>query len=70
MPDPGPMSPCINVCVLEAGGLCRGCLRTVVEIAGWMSLSGAEQWGVIRRIAERQGLRAAGMPVIHRDCAG
>ncbi|MDH5338586.1 MAG: DUF1289 domain-containing protein, partial [Rubrivivax sp.] len=36
----GPVpSPCINVCQMdEATGWCRGCLRTIDEIALWGSL--------------------------------
>ena len=30
-----PPSPCINVCVLDAGGLCLGCLRGRREIGRW-----------------------------------
>jgi len=29
-------SPCVNVCQMdEMTGLCRGCFRTLEEIAGW-----------------------------------
>ncbi|BCO29615.1 hypothetical protein MIZ03_4538 [Rhodoferax lithotrophicus] len=29
-------SPCMSVCQMdEASGLCRGCLRTLAEIAAW-----------------------------------
>jgi len=29
-------SPCINVCEMEPDtGLCRGCMRTLAEIAAW-----------------------------------
>lgn len=35
-----PASPCINVCVIDPlSGLCRGCLRTIDEIAAWGGLS-------------------------------
>jgi predicted Fe-S protein YdhL (DUF1289 family) len=30
------LSPCINVCRMDAStGWCEGCLRTIDEIAGW-----------------------------------
>jgi uncharacterized protein len=47
---PGPISPCINVCVLDGQGVCQGCLRTIDEIAGWGRMSAAEQWGVMARL--------------------
>jgi predicted Fe-S protein YdhL (DUF1289 family) len=29
-------SPCVSVCVMDAqSGLCRGCWRTIAEIAAW-----------------------------------
>ena len=46
-PDPPPQSPCINVCVLDADGYCRGCYRTIDEIAGWRSFCAAEQRAVL-----------------------
>jgi predicted Fe-S protein YdhL (DUF1289 family) len=59
MPDaPAPPSPCINVCVLEADGLCRGCLRTLDEIARWMSMTPSEQRQVIEALAERRRQRS------------
>ncbi|MBO9717806.1 MAG: CoA pyrophosphatase [Pseudoxanthomonas sp.] len=30
-----PSSPCVRVCRIDGDGLCRGCLRTVDEIAQW-----------------------------------
>lgn len=32
-------SPCISVCTMEfSSGLCKGCLRTLDEIADWSTL--------------------------------
>ncbi|MDH4052989.1 MAG: DUF1289 domain-containing protein [Rubrivivax sp.] len=50
----GPVpSPCINVCQMdEATGWCRGCLRTIDEIALWGSLpddAKREVLGLLRR---------------------
>ena len=28
-------SPCINVCKLEGNNICKGCYRSLDEIAGW-----------------------------------
>jgi hypothetical protein len=50
MARPGPISPCINVCVLDARDCCQGCRRTVAEIARWGRMSADEQWAVIARI--------------------
>lgn len=30
-------SPCINICQINADGLCVGCARTLDEIARWVS---------------------------------
>jgi uncharacterized protein len=49
-----PPSPCINVCALDAQGLCIGCLRTADEIGRWMSMSAAEQWQLLDELAERR----------------
>ena len=46
----GPNSPCINVCVLDDHDCCKGCRRTVTEIARWSRLSADEQWAVVARI--------------------
>lgn len=43
-----PSSPCVRVCRIEADGLCRGCLRTGDEIAGWSRLDEGER----RRLME------------------
>lgn len=56
MAQPGPVSPCINVCVLDASKTCIGCHRTLDEIARWGRMSAAEQWAVVERL---ERLRAA-----------
>lgn len=48
-------SPCINVCtMIEERGLCRGCLRTLDEIARWSSMSEEDKLRVWRQIRLRQ----------------
>lgn len=38
------VSPCVNICVLDpVSGLCRGCGRTLDEIAQWTRLDNAER---------------------------
>jgi len=48
-------SPCVNVCQMNPfNGLCRGCLRTLDEIAGWLDFSASEKLAVLQRIEERR----------------
>lgn len=37
------LSPCIGICHLDDNGLCVGCFRSAVEIAGWLGMSRAER---------------------------
>jgi uncharacterized protein len=55
MTQTAPASPCMNICVLDAGKTCIGCRRTLDEIARWGRMSAAEQWQVIARIASERG---------------
>jgi uncharacterized protein len=53
-----PASPCTAVCVLDQeSGYCRGCFRTIAEIAAWGGLGPAEQRRILAQIPAR---RAAG----------
>jgi predicted Fe-S protein YdhL (DUF1289 family) len=48
-------SPCVNVCQMNPfNGLCRGCLRTLDEIAGWLDFSAAEKIAVLEKLEERR----------------
>jgi uncharacterized protein len=50
-----PPSPCIKVCAHdEEMGLCRGCLRTLDEIAAWGSLGNDEKIKILERIEVRR----------------
>ena len=52
-------SPCVGVCELDsANGLCRGCLRTLQEIARWGGLSAGERRMIKASLAGRR--RAVG----------
>ena len=53
-------SPCISLCQMhEATGWCRGCLRTLDEIACWGGLDDAGKRGVLHSLrARRQVWRA------------
>ncbi len=51
-------SPCVNVCQMNPyNGLCRGCLRTIDEIAGWLDLSASEKIAVLEKIEQRRRTR-------------
>ena len=53
-PTERPPSPCINVCTLDARGLCVGCLRSGEEIGRWMAMSAEEQWQLLAVLEERR----------------
>jgi predicted Fe-S protein YdhL (DUF1289 family) len=51
----GPDSPCVNVCEMdERLKLCKGCLRTIEEIATWSSLSDAQKMAVKTQLLARR----------------
>jgi hypothetical protein len=55
-----PISPCIGVCILDpASGFCRGCYRTIGEIAGWLDLTAEEKHRVL---AEATARKSAAQP--------
>jgi predicted Fe-S protein YdhL (DUF1289 family) len=48
-------SPCINVCEMDASsGLCRGCLRTLDEIAGWAGANDEKKLGILAAVEKRR----------------
>ena len=48
-------SPCVDVCQMNPfTGLCRGCYRTLYEIAGWPDFSAPEKLEVLKRLDERR----------------
>jgi predicted Fe-S protein YdhL (DUF1289 family) len=48
-------SPCIKVCIIDsASGWCRGCLRTLDEIASWSGMDNGDKQAVLDSIAERE----------------
>ncbi len=50
-------SPCVQVCQMdESLGLCRGCRRTLKEIADWLEMSPKEQLATLQRLADRKRL--------------
>lgn len=57
--DQHPASPCLGICLMDpATRMCRGCLRTIAEIAGWPDASPAEKRAILACLAER---RSSGM---------
>ena len=50
-----PVSPCVGICLMDpATRTCRGCLRTIDEIAGWYDASVAEKRTILDRLAARR----------------
>ena len=50
-----PVSPCIGVCLVDpATRTCRGCLRTIAEIARWYEAAPAEKRDILARLADRR----------------
>lgn len=50
-----PVSPCVGICLMDpATRTCRGCLRTIEEIAGWYAASSAEKAAIVARLAARR----------------
>jgi predicted Fe-S protein YdhL (DUF1289 family) len=54
MDERRPSSPCLNICALDERDVCRGCFRSLAEIAGWARMSAAEQWATIARADARR----------------
>jgi predicted Fe-S protein YdhL (DUF1289 family) len=46
-------SPCINICRLNAQGLCIGCRRTLSEIAEWSGASDARRLEIVSALKAR-----------------
>jgi predicted Fe-S protein YdhL (DUF1289 family) len=54
-------TPCIKICEIDpASRLCRGCGRSLNEIALWGSMTEAERLGIMITLEQR--LRDAGLP--------
>lgn len=53
-------SPCINICKMhEPTALCRGCARTIPEIAGWSKSADEDRIRLLNLLPERRALLAA-----------
>ena len=45
-----PDTPCVAVCSTTFDDVCRGCGRTVIEVAHWVSMSAEQKEAVWQRI--------------------
>jgi predicted Fe-S protein YdhL (DUF1289 family) len=54
MIDAAVPSPCIDVCRLDAQGLCVGCRRTIDDIAEWPRASEARRREILRELEVRR----------------
>ena len=53
MSDAAAASPCVDICRLDAQGLCVGCRRTIDEITEWPRASEARRREILRELALR-----------------
>jgi uncharacterized protein len=64
-----PASPCTAVCVLDsASAYCRGCFRTIAEIAAWGNLGGAEKRRILGELPARRS--RTGLPPAAKGPSG
>jgi len=55
MKEPLPPSPCLGICIMDPRTRqCRGCLRTVEEIASWYEASPAEKRALLAVLDTRR----------------
>ena len=60
---PVPVSPCLGICLMDPRTrTCRGCLRTIEEIAGWYIATPAEKRAILDRLAERRRIAGGARP--------
>jgi predicted Fe-S protein YdhL (DUF1289 family) len=53
-------TPCIDICTIdEANGLCKGCYRTIDEIAGWASMTVEQRRAIMAVLPKRQPVPAS-----------
>jgi uncharacterized protein len=55
MSEPLPPSPCLGICIMDPRTRqCRGCRRTVEEIAAWYEATPAEKRALIAVLDDRR----------------
>ena len=48
-------SPCISICAIDdTTGYCKGCFRTVREVADWLYLTDDQKRAVLTQLEERK----------------
>lgn len=52
-------TPCIDVCQIDASGLCAGCGRTIDEIASWGTMSPERRRAIMAELPARRAAAAA-----------
>ncbi|HZP86365.1 MAG TPA: DUF1289 domain-containing protein [Burkholderiales bacterium] len=53
-------SPCVKICALDpVTQLCRGCYRSMEEIADWLEYTADEKLEVLARVEQRRAAEAA-----------
>jgi len=60
MIDTAVPSPCVDICRLDAAGLCVGCRRTIDEIVEWPRASEARRREILRELELRTMAASAG----------
>jgi predicted Fe-S protein YdhL (DUF1289 family) len=59
MSEAPPLSPCIAVCVIDpVTGYCRGCFRTIDEIAGWVTFTDDAKRRILAALVARRREKA------------
>ena len=54
-------SPCTKVCIIDPrSGLCRGCGRTLDEVARWTSFSDSERNRIMTELPQRRAAQGIG----------
>lgn len=48
------LTPCTGVCAIDADDRCRGCARTLDEIAAWSTMTDAERRVVMADLPQRR----------------
>jgi len=60
------LSPCTGVCTIDkagdAAGLCRGCARTLDEIAAWGAMTTGQRQAIMALLPERRATVAGAAP--------
>jgi predicted Fe-S protein YdhL (DUF1289 family) len=62
-------SPCVDICRLDAQGLCVGCRRTLGEITEWSRASEARRREILRELPLRKaGAVSSAVETGWHDC--